>query len=253
MTPKPPANAASQARSSQPLSPVSTEKVLKDLMVGLVYPAVLGSIMYTALQFLTGQAVRFGTALWADVTVLADPGAVSSAMVPTAKVALLLLTLGFYGCDFLYILFTNRYRALFFFADIVFVICLYLTVAFGIRPDDGSPPDMRWITFLFLVFMFLYLLWDKDELQDASGAEQGYYRRVINWESDALFLLLSGLTLAFIEQSLGDWRLSTAWGTSALFWMTWRFGQLSWEKRCYVQADRSGPELQEGREPAPAP
>jgi hypothetical protein len=81
-------------------------------MLDLIYPAVLGTILYQL--FLTIAHV------------------LREQYPPTAilgiKWTLVLILIGFYVCDYLYIVFTKRYYWWSFLCDIVFLVALYVTI-----------------------------------------------------------------------------------------------------------------------------
>jgi hypothetical protein len=160
----------------------------QDLVLGLIYPAVLGSIFYTALGELTKQA----TALW---TFLVAEGAYDVSFVVTVKCALLFIAIAFYFCDYLYILFTNDYHSMFFLIDLVFIVTMYL--AFAAIGLDGSdrPPSAKTMLLLYLVFMALYYKWDKLEIGRCKNkSESDLFRQVVRWEK----LSIAGIVLCWL-------------------------------------------------------
>lgn len=94
------------------------EAILKYLMPGLIYPAVLGSILYSALDEYAKQ-IRL---LWHFIHYNESYG---PDYLVTMQFSLLVITLVFYSCDFLYITFTNNYRRWLFILDLLFVLALY--------------------------------------------------------------------------------------------------------------------------------
>src|ERR1044072_2772343 len=90
------------------------EDILKMLMTGLLYPAVLGTVIYIGLDSIVDtlhsvrEALRLGGApvdFWL-----------------TLKLISLFATIAFYSCAFMYTLFTRTYRRLFFVYDCIFVV-----------------------------------------------------------------------------------------------------------------------------------
>ena len=210
------------------------EKILKDLMLGLIYPAVLGTILYLALQVLTEQTGR----LWTNLFTFQPLS--STDKVLFLKVVLLLVTLCFYLCDFLYILFTNSYRGWFFVADLIFVVGLYVTVVIGIQPQTADNPRTGWILGPYLLFLVLYILWDRSELKRAWGREAAHLRRVIQWECLSVILILIAIGVAYFVPS---WHLSLPVTVVALFVVTVWFAVLAWGKREFYRV----PQLPFGR------
>ncbi len=207
--------------------------VLKNLMLGLIYPAVLGSIIYLALAEVAEQVV----ALWGVFS--GQPYEVS--LVVSLKFFLLGVTLTFYCCDYLYLLFTNDFNLGFFFLDIVFIIVLYATVL-AIGLDAGEePPKVLLILGFYTVFILLYLVWDLFEKTRCTADETGFYNSVIKWELWSLLVLGSLGTVKFI---LGDhWThlyLATvgevAIVVAALAGITYFFARHTWRKRLFVKS-----------------
>ncbi len=91
-------------------------------MLGLIYPAVLGTILYQ-LFFTLAHVLREQIPLSAILLI---------------KSALVIISIGFYISDYLYIVFTKRYYAWAFLCDIVFLLALYATV---IAIDVDNPPQ----------------------------------------------------------------------------------------------------------------
>lgn len=200
-------------------------KVLKDLMLGLIYPAVLGTVMYSVLQ------------------VMADPLVVRlgfSASIPTEpsdplvkiKVCLLLVTVLFYCFDYLYIMFTRNFNWLFFFCDIAFLVTLHVTVS-AIGLGRPYPPQVLAILCCYTIFIVVYLIWDGYELwrcrtgHEVEG-ERAFYHGVIVWE--VLSLIGLGLGLWLLDESLADAQIML--GTIAV--VTGFFGYFALRKRKFM-------------------
>ena len=136
-------------------------------MLGLIYPAVLGTILYQ-LFFTIGHVLRQQYPTTAILWI---------------KWALVVVSIGFYVCDYLYIIFTKRYHWWSFLCDVVFLLALYATV---IAIDVDNPrimPHNKLILFCYLIFLLVYLLWDGYEfLTLPSGRERNFYRSVVSWE-----------------------------------------------------------------------
>ena len=82
-------------------------EAFKQVMLGLIYPAVLGTILYAVL----------GSALAPVLSILLGRSSGVIA-VPWLKGILLLTTVAFYCCDYLYIMFTREFRPMFFLFDL---------------------------------------------------------------------------------------------------------------------------------------
>src|SRR5947207_13766427 len=96
-------------------SQMTVNETLKKLMLELIYPAVLGTVLYTVL----------GAGLAPLLAILGGPAATVTA--PLLKWILVIITLCFYGCDYLYIMFTRDFRPAFFLCDLIFLGTLYIT------------------------------------------------------------------------------------------------------------------------------
>lgn len=168
---------------------VPSQKILKDLMLGLIYPAVLGNIIYILLRFIFDQAN----------TLLNNSHKFE--WIVTAKFLLLIVTLAFYFCDYLYITFTNDFVKKFFWFDIVFILVLFCTI-YLIHIDVPSvAPNNRWILICYFAFMFFYWMWDRYEKDRCNDdKEKDLYRRIIRWEILAMAGLLLWLGLSFIPK-----------------------------------------------------
>jgi hypothetical protein len=156
------------------MSKESNRPVKQELMLGLIYPAVLGTILYQLLYSIA-HVLRYQYPLSAIVWI---------------KWTLLVISIGFYVCDYLYIVFTKRYYWWAFLCDIVFLLALYATV---IAIDVDNPtrlPHNKIILLCYLIFLFVYLVWDSYEfLNLPRGKEGDFYRAVVSWELPWLFVI----------------------------------------------------------------
>ncbi len=158
------------------------QKILKDFMLGLIYPAVLGSILYFTLEAIAAQ--------------VSSPSPLTFTI--SVKFLLLFITAIFYVCDYLYITFTKEYRWWFFFCDLGFLITLYLTLMWiDLRSGDIQPKN-RAILICYAMFLCLYWLWDWYEEKDSTRAEEKkHFGRVMRWEK----ISLMGIVAACISVS----------------------------------------------------
>lgn len=152
----------------------SNKPVRQELMLGLIYPAVLGTILYQLL-FTIAHVLREQYPLSAIVRI---------------KWTLVVISIGFYVCDYLYIVFTKRYYWWSFLCDVVFLLALYATV---IAIDVDNPhtlPHNKVILFCYFIFLLVYLIWDGYEfLTLPRGRERDFYRAVVFWELPWLFVI----------------------------------------------------------------
>src|SRR5258705_2438587 len=148
------------------MSKESNRPVRQDLMLGLIYPAVLGTILYQLL-FTIAHVLREQYPLSA---------------IDWTKWTLVVISLGFYICDYLYIVFTKRYYWWAFLCDIVFLLALYATV---IAIDVDNPnrlPHNKVILLCYFVFLLVYLLWDVNELLTLLlDPERNFNRSYVIW------------------------------------------------------------------------
>ena len=165
------------------MSRESNRPVRQELMLDLIYPAVLGTILYQ-LFFTIAHVLREQY----PVTVILR-----------IKWALVVISIGFYVCDYLYIIFTKRYYWWSFLCDVVFLLAFYATV---IAIDVDNPhtlPHNKVILFCYFIFLVVYLLWDGYEfLTLPRGKERDFYRSVVSWELPWLFVIGASEIIALV-------------------------------------------------------
>src|SRR5258705_1316602 len=156
------------------MSKESNRPVRQELMLGLIYPAVLGTILYQ-LFFTLAHVLREQVPVSAILMI---------------KFGLVVISIGFYVCDYLYIIFTKRYYWWSFVCDVAFLLALYATV---IAIDVDNPrnlPHNKAILFCYSIFLLVYLVWDGYEfLTLPRGSERDFYRSVVSWELPGLFVI----------------------------------------------------------------
>jgi hypothetical protein len=195
----------------------------KNLMTGLIYPAVLGTFIYTSLDQIVRQArlILSGTAIQFD-DILA------------LKFGLFFVTLAFYFGDYLYIYFTKTFKWSFFFCDIVFVMGMLVTMAaIDIERPSGLPNIWAVLSCYFL-FTVLYLAWDYSELRacEENDPEIPLYREIINWELLSIALLFACAVMIYIYGV----KLSTSISLLAiLVWMTYRLWHVTLKKGTFYK------------------
>lgn len=158
------------------------QQILKSLMLNLIYPAVLGTVMYGALAATLEPLVAAFAGRTA--TASADPYSL-------LKTCLLMITLAFYIADYLYIAFTRQFGWLFFAFDLVFLATLYVSVyAIGLSAGSTIPPHLPLVVGCFTIFMGLYFVWDFIEWRRSEySGEHRWYGRVLAWEGLSLLAL----------------------------------------------------------------
>ena len=156
------------------MSKESNRPVKQELMLGLIYPAVLGTILY---ELLTTFAHLLRQQYPLNLIVL-------------IKCALLIISIGFYVFDYLYIVFSKRYYWWAFLCDIVFLLTLYATVIAIDVDNPRSLPHNKIILLCYFIFLLIYLVWDGYEfLTLPAGEERDFYRSVVCWELPWLFVI----------------------------------------------------------------
>jgi hypothetical protein len=185
------------------------QHILKNLMLNLIYPAVLGTVMYGALAatlepFVAALAGRTAPAS-------ADPYAL-------LKTCLVAITLAFYIADYLYIAFTRQFGWLFFAFDLVFLTTLYVSVyGIGLSAGSTTPPYLPLVVGCFMIFMGLYFVWDLIEWRrPGSSRERRWYVRMLAWEVLSLLALAAIFAWGLHSPALVVATLSLITGT---FWV----------------------------------
>src|SRR4051812_48130570 len=130
-----------------------TGEVLKELMLELLYPAVLGAVLFFAFE--TTRILLPAMAVWSST---APP---FSSLV-LLKCLLFYITVIFYGCDYVYIMLTREFTVKFFWYDCVFLVGLYVTLVM-LRVHEGELPELpvAWfVAILYVLFFSMYWRWD---------------------------------------------------------------------------------------------
>jgi hypothetical protein len=167
-------------------------------LLGLIYPAVLGNILYLCVQLAAEPQAAPGRNFHGSL-----------------QVGFLTTTVIFYFCDYLYITFTNFIRLLFFLFGTGFAILLFLTAQSiqAIEPSASSTPQLCRIAWYYAAFMLAYLIWDLLELRLVRGRERILYYEIVAWEIATLLGLLTW-RLRFISH---PWALLVIIGASTLW------------------------------------
>lgn len=200
-----------------------TNHALQQLMLGLIYPAVLGSVMYSAVGPIT-VAVRAAMTRGSQAPL---------DWVLIVKLLLLLATIAFYSFDYMYILFTRHYRPSYFWFDVAFTATLYLTVgAIALDESSDTPPNGLTIAVCYLVFLVLYLLWDwpARRAEDNREGESGLYNLVVVWELVGIALL----AVAIVVNLVSAGKVGLIATTTSVLIVTIPFFFLAWAKRLYA-------------------
>jgi len=207
----------------KPLKVAKTaEEVLHQVMLELLYPAVLGAVLFEGLK-----VWRMGAG---SVAVFAGHASTFDHLL-ALKCTLVALTIWFYGCDYTYIVLTRQFEVAFFWYDCAFLAGLYMTFV-CMRLDEadiGRIPESWAISSLFALFFVGYGGWDFFEFGRAKGiAARTFYWKVIAWEA-ASFLAFIALTPVAVAYPHSE--LVAAILTLVLLFVTLRFFHLVREKR----------------------
>lgn len=197
---------------------MTRNEVLKQVMVGLIYPAVLGTVLYSFL----GAAI--------DPIMNSVLGHTTYTTTPWLKWVFLLTTIVFYCCDYLYIMFTREFVIPFFICDLIFLTGLYVTFfSIDIRTSDLPNRNVLVVAVCYLVFMFLYLAWDIHERRRTEESEElRLYNHVILWEVVSLIALILWLGSEVLVGSFP--KDSAILGTILVLITSW-FAVLAFNKR----------------------
>ncbi len=142
------------------------EGLQKELMIQLLYPAILGSILYQFFDFSYGAILDFSSPDNSQVVL---------------KLVFLVVAFVFYGSDYWYAKFSNDYNWWFFAANFFFLCCMFI----GVKAlNVGEVQGINYVVLIATYFSFLivYLFWDVTQYLSSSGKERCYYKEVIAWE-----------------------------------------------------------------------
>jgi len=198
------------------------EEVLHQVMLELLYPAVLGAVLFEGLK-VWRIAVR-------SVGVFAGHASTFDHLL-ALKCALVALTVFFYSCDYAYIVLTRQFEVGFFWYDCAFLSGLYLTFV-QMHLDESEialAPESWAISSLFAAFFVGYGSWDFFELKRAKGiSARNFYWKVIAWEvaSFLAFIALTPVAVAYPHNEL-----VAAMLTLVILFVTLWFFHLVREKR----------------------
>jgi hypothetical protein len=201
---------------------VTRNETLKQVMLGLIYPAVLGSVFY---NFLGAAIEPFVNRILGRPAVL---------VAPWLKWVLLFTTLVFYCCDYLYIMFTREFVALFFVCDLILLAGLYVTFSsIDIRAAALPHRNVVVVGACYCAFMTLYLAWDIfEKSRTKEPKEQWLYKHVILWEVVSLIMIVVWLGL---ETWVPNFSRDVVFLTAILVLITIWFAVLALKKRDFYR------------------
>jgi hypothetical protein len=201
---------------------MTRNEALRQLMLGLIYPAVLGTVLYSVLAAALSPLIS-----------LLNKG-VLGPFAPGLKWVLVITTVAFYVCDYLYIMFTREFRFLFFIFDLILLAGLYLTfMTIDITTHSLPHKNLTVVAASYGVFVFLYFVWDVLERRSTrDDSERSLYLKVIIWEGVSFIALLLWFCLhAWMEN---DPRSAVVLA-GLLILITVRFGILALRKRQFYR------------------
>ncbi|MBK7392132.1 MAG: hypothetical protein IPI64_02385 [Chloracidobacterium sp.] len=168
------------------------KQIFKHLIVGLIYPAVLGALIYFFIEFWGGFIESGHLPLMFNAPVDEI----------ILKACLLIMILLFYCCDFLYTTYSKKFRFLYFWFDLAIMVGLIATFK-AAKYDSSELPEMATILKLFLGFIILYLFWDGFELMqsenDEIASEKRLYKQMVGWEVGCIVVFLSIFLLQYLQ------------------------------------------------------
>ena len=148
-------------------------------MVGLIYPAILGTALYSFLDTLFAAALG-GTE---QQMVLKQQGPFGISV----KVLLFLITLFFYCCDYVYTCWVQTYRVCYFLLDLIVISSLCVTMS-SIKLSAATGPALRTIAGCYFVIMVCYFIVDILDLPPKRYNR--YFRLISTWEISGLVLMI---------------------------------------------------------------
>ena len=167
---------------------------LKNIMLGLIYPAILGNIIYITLTVLNNRVIFEHEAFF------------------NIKFTLLLITAAFYFFDYLYIYFTYNFKWWMFFLNVIFAGTLFLTFQkIHLNMNEGEAklaPEIFSILCFYLIYIVLYFAWDFYEKTKTINFKEKYmYKWIVRWEAFSIILLLICIFLYDQSKYLTKYRI----------------------------------------------
>lgn len=156
--------------------------VVRNLMVGLIYPAILGTGLYSFLDTVL-RAVLGGI----EQEVLGQQGIFGVSV----KVLLFLITLFFYCCDYVYTCWVENYRVHYFLLDLIVISTLCLTMT-SVNLSSPTPPSLRTIAVCYSIIMVCYFLVDLIDL--LPKRYNRYFKLISTWELVGVIVMVLFVT-----------------------------------------------------------
>ena len=202
------------------------KNIAQNLIVGLIYPAILGTFIYSLFDTILNSILVKASGFLAD-----------TCFIMIMKTLLIVGVIGFYCCDFLYSVFTKNFKTQYFYFDIIILFGLSLTFR-AININSQELPNLDYIILSFLIFMVLYFIWDYFEIGNTEGrdkdnlAEKKFYSNMVKWELYSSALLF--LNYILFKTNITNYNLTLLLTTTIVMLTTIFFIILVCEKRAYT-------------------
>lgn len=202
------------------------KNIAQNLIVGLIYPAILGTFIYSLFDTILNSIIKEPSGFLADTPYFV-----------IMKTLLIIGVIGFYCCDFLYSVFTKNFKTRYFYFDIIILFGLSLTFR-AININNQDPPNLDYVILSFLTFMVLYFIWDYFEIGNTEGrenqniAENKFYSKMVKWELYSTTFL--SLNYIFFKTNLTGYNLTIFLTATIIIMTTICFIYLVREKRVYI-------------------
>ena len=179
------------------------------LTIGLVYPAVLGSIFYSI----------FALAAEYAVSGVASGFLAGSASEISVKAGFVLLVLNFFFCDYIYSSWTAPFRVHFMILNLLVLVCLYVAFV-GANTGGVGAPNLDLLSLAFGSAFLIYAAWD---IFDRSLHQSGKYRQQMKaWEWISVVAVsvswILAESFAWVARNHVGILLVVLLGSNILFW-----------------------------------
>jgi len=161
-----------------------SRNIARTIMIGLLYPAILGSLVFSFLEIVI-------PGLSSGVSAGFLQGGASAVGV---KIVLFLITVIFYCADYVYSSWVAVFRYQFFLLDLIVITVLYRSV-YAINLSSSKPPSLTYIVVCFVIILACYVSWDFFEPNKSQ--HRRFYSLMRVWQvSSIAMLVVLGLVAA---------------------------------------------------------
>ena len=154
-----------------------SKNIARTIMVGLLYPAILGSLVFSFLEIVI-------PGLSSGVPAGFLQGATSAVGI---KIVLFLITVIFYCADYVYSSWVAVFRYQFFLLDLIVITVLYRSV-YAINLGSNKPPSVASIVVCFVIILACYFSWDFFEPNKSQ--HRRFYSLMRIWQVSSIALLV---------------------------------------------------------------